>query len=52
MGDHKRHYRTVQAVSEGMMGGSICDCKGECKEIYRQKIKDIESGKRHPWDFL
>lgn len=32
MSDHKRHHRTVQAVSEGMMGGAVCTCKGECKD--------------------
>jgi hypothetical protein len=32
MGDHKHHHEVVQAVSEGMMGGSRCLCKGECVE--------------------
>jgi hypothetical protein len=32
IGDHKHHYRIVQAVSEGMLGGAICDCKGECQD--------------------
>jgi len=33
MGEHDRHYRVVQAVPEGMMGGAICDCKGECRDV-------------------
>lgn len=32
MGEHQRHYRVVQAVPEGMMGGAICTCEGECLE--------------------
>jgi hypothetical protein len=30
MGDHKRHREVVQAVPEGMIGGAVCKCKGEC----------------------
>ena len=32
MGNHKRHRRVVQAVPEGMIGGVVCPCKGECKD--------------------
>ena len=31
-GDHSRHYRVVQAVPEGMLGGSVCRCQGECAD--------------------
>jgi hypothetical protein len=31
MGDHKRHVKRVEKVPDGMLGGSICPCKGECK---------------------
>lgn len=30
MGDHKHHYRVVQAAPEEGFGGAICDCEGEC----------------------
>lgn len=30
MGDHSRHYRVVEAVPEGMLGGAVCPCRGEC----------------------
>ena len=39
MGDHKRHYRVVQPVPEGMMGGAICDCKGECTKDRAERAK-------------
>lgn len=37
MGEHDRHYRVVQAVPEGMLGGVVCMCEGEC----------VERGPRH-----
>lgn len=30
-GDHEGHQRVVQAAPEGMMGGVVCGCKGECQ---------------------
>lgn len=41
VGDHKRHRRIVQAVPEGMMGGVICTCKGECQEDRTRKNKEF-----------
>ncbi len=47
MGDHKRHYRVIQAVPEGMMGGVVCDCRGECvkrgprSEPYLERIAEM-----------
>lgn len=31
-GDHDHHHRVVQAVPEGVMGGAICVCEGECRD--------------------
>lgn len=55
MGDHRRHYRVVQAVSEGMMGGVICPCEGECvergprvdpqMEAIAEMFRSVESGR-------
>lgn len=39
-GDHDRHYRVVQAVPEGVIGGSICTCEGECVDG-RYKSKEL-----------
>lgn len=33
MGEHKRHYHIVQHPPEGGVGGAVCDCKGECKDV-------------------
>lgn len=33
MGDHSQHYHVVQAVPEGVYGGSVCRCQGECKDF-------------------
>ena len=30
-GDHEQHRRTVQAVPEGVIGGTVCLCEGECQ---------------------
>lgn len=32
MGDHGHHRKVVQAVPEGMIGGSVCKCNGECTD--------------------
>lgn len=29
-GDHSGHQETLQAVPEGMIGGTRCPCKGDC----------------------
>jgi hypothetical protein len=39
-GDHKHHYRVVQAVSPGMLGGAVCTCRGECADG-RYESKDL-----------
>lgn len=31
-GDHDGHHEVVQAVPEGMLGGAMCPCRGECRE--------------------
>lgn len=31
MGDHDRHQHVVQPVPEGVLGGSVCGCQGDCK---------------------
>lgn len=31
VGDHDAHYKTVQAVADGCLGGAVCLCKGECR---------------------
>ena len=31
-GDHDNHREVVQAVPEGMVGGAICKCQGECRD--------------------
>lgn len=36
-GDHDGHVEIIQAVPEGMMGGAVCGCKGEC--INRRKAE-------------
>lgn len=41
MGDHKHHYKHVQPVAEGVMGGAQCHCKGECRDG-RYRPKDID----------
>lgn len=35
-GDHDNHYEVVEAVPEGVIGGAICKCKGECHENHRE----------------
>lgn len=29
-GEHQHHRKVVQAVPPGMLGGSVCKCRGEC----------------------
>lgn len=43
MGEHERHYRVVQAVPEGMMGGAICTCEGECVERGPRPLRELEA---------
>lgn len=31
-GDHRGHVRNYAPVPEGMFGGAMCPCKGECDE--------------------
>lgn len=46
-GQHEHHYRVVQAVPEGMMGGAVCVCEGECERNNdrrnEQIYKDLET---------
>jgi hypothetical protein len=37
IGDHKHHYRVVHSVGEGMFGGVVCPCKGECRKGAAQR---------------
>lgn len=30
IGRHDKHVRTVRAVPEGVLGGVMCPCQGEC----------------------
>jgi hypothetical protein len=30
-GHHAGHQRVVQRVPEGMLGGAVCTCNGECE---------------------
>jgi hypothetical protein len=32
VGAHEEHYEVVQPVSEGVLGGAKCLCKGECRD--------------------
>jgi hypothetical protein len=43
-GDHKRHQRVIQSVPEGMLGGAVCGCEGECQgksESYIPRQADL-----------
>lgn len=33
LGDHKNHRRSVVRAPEGVLGGVVCDCKGECRDV-------------------
>lgn len=49
-GDHKRHHRVVQAVPEGMLGGSVCVCGGECADgRYRKTLDELMGLKPGTW---
>jgi hypothetical protein len=37
-GRHEDHREVVQAVPEGMIGGSRCDCKGECRDRFANDL--------------
>lgn len=30
-GRHEEHRRVIQSVPEGMLGGAVCGCQGECQ---------------------
>lgn len=32
VGDHDNHYRVIQPVFEGVIGGAECHCEGECRK--------------------
>lgn len=38
-GNHKGHVRNYAPVPEGVMGGSICPCKGECDQRPNRSIR-------------
>lgn len=38
-GNHDAHHEVMQAVPEGVMGGAICTCKGECRENASEQRK-------------
>ena len=33
-GQHDGHYEVIEAVSDGVLGGAICGCKGDCADEY------------------
>jgi len=37
MGEHDRHYHVVQHPPEGGVGGAVCNCKGECRDVDPQE---------------
>lgn len=41
-GRHKDHKHVVRAVPEGMYGGAVCTCKGECKEDFERRLKAVD----------
>lgn len=43
-GDHDGHYEVVQAVPEGVMGGAVCLCKGECRDRPRADVSIAATG--------
>jgi hypothetical protein len=38
MGRHKDHVRNHRPAPEGMFGGTVCPCKGECRDKTREDI--------------
>jgi hypothetical protein len=53
-GNHEGHQRVLQSVPEGMLGGAVCGCKGECQgkpEPHIQRQVDlINRAMRKPRD--
>jgi hypothetical protein len=45
-GEHKRHRKVVQAVPKGVLGGSVCVCRGECRDGRYKKTLDQLLGLR------
>lgn len=42
IGEHEHHHRIVQAAPEGMLGGAVCPCQGECvDQTWEQKARNI-----------
>lgn len=42
MGDHKHHYRVIQAAPEGGVGGVVCTCEGECRDgRYKLSLRQL-----------
>jgi hypothetical protein len=56
-GRHAEHHRVIQAVPEGMIGGTACRCEGECADgryvpkqftnIHRAVVRAYEESHRH-----
>jgi hypothetical protein len=46
-GRHAEHQRVVQAVPEGMMGGAMCPCTGDCAGNEPAYMKKIHAAFRH-----
>jgi hypothetical protein len=42
-GAHDEHQNVPGPVPEGVIGGWICDCKGECRDRPRPKATFIEA---------
>lgn len=45
LGDHENHERSVVRAPPGMMGGVVCNCKGECRDVPpEQRVRDLLGG--------
>jgi hypothetical protein len=43
-GDHDHHSEIIQAVPEGMLGGAMCGCNGECRDRPQPPVEYIDGG--------
>lgn len=44
MGDHSRHKRSVVKAPEGVMGGVVCNCEGDCKPPTMDELLGVRPG--------
>lgn len=47
-GQHDEHQDVPGPVAEGVIGGWVCHCKGECRDRSRPKPTFIETGLLDP----